>query len=166
LENVWENAKICNPNNSTAELAALVEATQPFAGPVNFTTGPLTFKVRRQRPQEFETGEEILELRGDVDYSRMRIGEMLSMTAYAFHPAAPADESLGCAELLGVRWVFTHVGISPQYPRQDLWRMGIRHQLQLMGTEDLDYLVVTITGSAASSHGIVFTNVSIIYSEE
>lgn len=176
---VHENASdpvrnICNPRNSPGEIAALIEATEPFQGPVNFTKGPLTFKLRRD--SNFNTTastgeeelEEILEIRGDVDYARLEHGEMLAMTAFAFHPAAAVDESLGCAEYLGARWLFTHVGISPDYPPQDVWRMGIRHQLRLMGTDNLDYLVVTLTGSSAASpnHGILLTSARIIYSKE
>lgn len=161
------NWNICNPKNSPSELATLIENTKPFKGPLNFTKGPHTFKVRRYPNRtSSDYGEEVLEIRGDVDFSEFVKGDVLSITAFAFHPEAQIDESMGCAEYLGVRWLFTHVGISENYPPQDVWRTGIRHQLELMGTDHLEYLVVTLVGSADSVHSIQFTSARVDYSKD
>ena len=161
-ENSKPKWKRCNPKSSPAEIAILIENTKPLQDPVNFTTGPLTFKVQRNpNCSTSEYGEEMLEVRAKVDYM-----ELFSITAYAFHPAAWMGESLGCGEFLGTTANFPHVGTSPKLQEAGLvWRMGIRRQLEVMGRAEFEYIVVTLAGSEANQHNITFTDASVIYSK-
>jgi hypothetical protein len=139
----------------------MVETTELFQGPLSFSLGPVTFKLRRHANASSEHGEEMMELRGEIDYA-----EFFLMTAFAFHPDAQLETSLGCAELLGVNGHSPHIGMSQNMPPDRVWRVGIRRQLELIGMDHLDYIVVTLTGSELNQKGIVLTSANVIYSKE
>lgn len=152
----------CNMRSSSqSEIASMVETTELFQGPVRFYLGPVTFKLRRQANVSLEHGEEMMELRYDMNYAEYSL-----MTAFAFHPDAQLETSLGCVELLGINGHSPHVGISQTMPPERVYRVGIRRQLELMGMDHLDYVVVTLTGSERNQKNIVLTSASVIYSKE
>jgi hypothetical protein len=130
-------------------------------GPVNFTLGPLTFKVRRNLNSSSEDGEEQLEVRANVDYT-----QVYSLTAFAFWPEVVAGSSVGCGDFLGDMGNFPHVGISQKLKPQLVWRMGIRRQLELMGWGHEEYIMVTLAGDPQNPTPLVMTGASVIYSKE
>jgi hypothetical protein len=162
---VRENSKPewtkCNSKLSPEAIAELIEKTGPLQGPVNFTLGPLTFKVRRNLNSSSEDGEEQLEVRANVDYT-----QVYSLMAFAFWPEAVAGSSVGCGEFLGDMGNFPHVGISQKLKPQLVWRMGIRRQLELMGWGHEEYIMVTLAGDPQNPTPLVMTGASVIYSKE
>ncbi|KAG0613426.1 hypothetical protein M758_6G101900 [Ceratodon purpureus] len=157
---VW---KMCNSEiNSRGKIAALIANTKPLQDPVNFTMGPLTFKVERNPNCSSEYGEEMLEVIAEVDNR-----EPFAITAYAFHPEASIDESFGCGEYLGNMGSAPHRGMSPTLRQGEfVMRIGIRRQLELIGMEHEASLVVTLTGSAENLKSILITGARVIYSKE
>ena len=153
--------KVCNPKSSPKEIAEVIGKTGPLQGPVNFTTGPLTFKVKRNLNCSSEDGEELLEVRANVDYTQLFL-----ITAFAYLPDATMDTWLGCGEYLGYTGNFPHVGISQKLRPEFVWRLGIRRQLELMGREHEEYIVVTLTGPVVNeSTNVTFTGASVVYSK-
>jgi hypothetical protein len=152
--------KVCNLKSSPTEIADLIEKTGPLQGPVNFTTGPLTFKVKRNLNSSSEDGEELLEVRANVDYTQLFL-----ITAFAYLPDATMDTWLGCGEYLGDTGNFPHVGISQKLRPEFVWRLGIRRQLELMGREHEEYIVVTLTGPVVNESNVTFTGASVVYSK-
>ena len=155
--------KMCNSEiNSRSQIAALIANTKPLQDPVNFTMGPLTFKVERNPNCSPEYGEEMLEVIAEVDNR-----EPFAITAYAFHPEASIDESFGCGEYLGNMGSAPHRGMSPTLRQGEfVMRIGIRRQLELIGMEHEASLVVTLTGSAENLKSILITGARVIYSKE
>jgi hypothetical protein len=145
-----------------SEIANMVETTELFGAPVNFSLGPATFKLRRHpKANSSSHGEEMLELRGDTDYT-----EYCVTTAFAFFPDAQLESSLGCAEFLGINGFGPHIGMSQNIPHGFVWRIGIRRQLELMGVDHLDYVVLTLIGSELNQKNILLTSAKVIYSNE
>ena len=150
--------KRCNPKGSPKNM---IDSTSLLQEPVNFTYGPLTFKVKRCANASAQKGEETLELRFNADQTMIYF-----ITAYAFYPQAQMGASLSCGEYLGDTGNFGHVGISQKLRPEVVWQMGIRQQLELMGRAHEEYLVVTLVGDTANVKEMLFTAASVVYSTE
>ena len=153
--------KRCNPTGSPKNIAEMIDSTSLLQEPVNFTYGPLTFKVKRCANASSEDGEETLELRYDADPT-----STYQITAFAFYPQAQMNSSWGCGEFLAIMEDNPHVGISKKVRPEVVWRMGIRRQLELMGRAHEEYLVVTLVGNPVNVQEILITNASVVYSTE
>lgn len=142
----------------------MIKRTKRLEKPAEFIPGPLTFKVKRPRRSAFsdeDHGEEILELKGEMDWMIRVVG----MCAWAFLPKNDfKTTSWGCLELLECVTTTPHIGMSTKVPREFVWQMGIRRKLELMGRGDVKEVVVTITG-AANQTGFLLTDAQIVYSK-
>jgi hypothetical protein len=56
--------------------------------------------------------------------------------------------------------------MSQNIPPGFVWRVGIRRQLELMGVDHLEYVVVTLIGSELKQKDILLTSVKVVYSKE
>jgi hypothetical protein len=161
-ENATASWKFCSNATTPAAVNSLIKSTQPFRAPVNFTSGPTTFRVERQPASARAKlgGEEILEIRGKLNHTILAL-----WNAFLYFPEAEWETSEVCPEYLGLLQSITHVGMSTQIPPGFLFAVGIGQKLRDMGRDNLTSIVVTLVGPPDPSQTVVLTSAEIVYSD-
>lgn len=157
----------CNPASSASDIAALAAATPSFKAPLHIQHGPTTFKVKRGPSLSARHGEEILELKVQLNSREEHL-----QSIFLFLPNATYDNtSIGCKEFLGNLFSFPHAGQSPELKPEMTYRVGIRRKLELMQRTDVDELVLTMVGELTSANvvgeaGFNLTGARVVYSKQ
>ena len=162
-ENAKATWKFCsNATTTPAAVTSLIKSTKPFRAPVNFTSGPTTFRVERQPASARAKlgGQEILEIRGKLDHTITTL-----WNAFLYFPEAVWETSEVCPEFVGVLQSLSHVGMSTQIPPDFLFNVGIGQKLRDMGRDNLTSIVVTLVGPPDPSQTVVLTSAEIVYSD-
>lgn len=157
---IWDFCSNFDDSNNGSAVEALIASTKELRAPVNFTTGPLTFRVKRTMGRSRPHGtEEILQIQSEVDHTKTAL-----WNAFLFFPNATWDTSESCIEFVGLLQAATHTGVSSQIPPQLLFQVGIEQKLRDMGRDALSSVVVTLVGPAGQpvirikSAEIVYSN--------
>lgn len=161
-ENATATWKFCSNATTPAAVISLINSTIPFRAPVNFTSGPTTFRVNR-KPASARAklgGEEILQIRGKIDHTKTSL-----WNAFLYFPEAVWDTTETCPEFLGVLQSISHVGMSTQIPPKFLFQVGIGQKLRDMGRDNLTSIVVTLVGPPDPLQTLVLTSAEIVYSD-
>lgn len=161
--------RFCNPHSSDVDIAAMINRTRRFKGPVWVQQDGVTFKLRRQPWMSEHLGEEMLEIKGNFNWSSNH-----ALNAFAYYPDANYERtSVGCFEYIGNLLSFPHTGMSPGIKPVIRFRMGIQRKLELMSRAHLKEVVITLVGEApvastddTGETGFNLTSLTIIYSKE
>lgn len=159
--------KHCNPNATAADDDALIAATPAFNGFLFVKSAPTTFKLKREPYRSELHGEELLELKGKLDWHQRHLQNI-----FVFLPNSTYETtSIGCLEFIGNMFSFPHPGMSPDLQPELTFRFGIRRKLEVMGRANLTEIVITMVGENAAppfiagEAGFNLTSAKIVYSK-
>lgn len=150
----------CNKDSSIANMVSMIEETEPFHGPMNYSSA-LTFRLKRPSISHRDevTGEEVLEIEYSIDWLKQAI-----FNVFLYLPQARWDvTSIGCPEFAGYFETDPHVGQSPSIPHRLVFRLGLRKKLKDLGRESLSHIVVTLVGPDAAQQTLAVTNARVMY---
>lgn len=150
----------CNKASSIADMLTMIKETEPFQGPMNYSSA-LTFRLQRPSISRRNAivGEEVLEIEYSIDWMKQAI-----FNVFLYLPQARWDvTSIGCPEFAGYFETDPHVGQSPNIPRRLVFRAGLRQKLKDLGRESLSHIVVTLVGPHAAQQTLAVTNARVTY---
>lgn len=151
----------CNKASSIADMLSMIKETEPFQGPMNYSSA-LTFRLQRpstSRRSNAIVGEEVLEIEYSIDWMKQAI-----FNVFLYLPQASWDDtSIGCPEFAGYFETDPHVGQSSNIPRRLVFRAGLRQKLKDLGRESLSHIVVTLVGPHAAQQTLAVTNARVMY---
>lgn len=149
----------CN-TASPSDLTTMFQTTRPFRSGLSLSSEPVSFKVRRKAKAARSRGEEVLQVKGTMNWTLP-----MSFNAFVNFPeAVAANVSLqGCREYIGSFLATPHVGSSPEIPGRLHWRVALRHKLRDLGAEAFGELVVTLVPPLAPNQTIALTSAKILH---